>query len=67
MRYRVTRTSDFLHDHVPCEEAVQVEQGPYTVWEVEINSIDELTAFIGKYGMVVIGDGWLEIYDTYRE
>ena len=37
--------------------------------EIEINSLDELIGFIGKYGRIIIN--WdcnsIEIYDDYRE
>lgn len=37
------------------------------VWFVEINSLEELNAFVSKYKSVIIFDSMLEIYDTYRE
>lgn len=40
------------------------ENGNYTI---EINSLEELMLLIKENGKIVLGDGWLEIYDTYRE
>lgn len=43
-------------------------------WSIEINTLEELTAFIDKYGSIVIRADWddpnakmIEIYDDYRE
>jgi GT2 family glycosyltransferase len=34
---------------------------------IELNSLDELMAFVGKWGEIVLFDGRIEIYDDYRE
>ena len=45
-----------------------------SVWAIQINTIEELLAFIMKYGEVIISPSTykeipfsIEIYDTYRE
>lgn len=50
------------------------DNGMIDVWSVEINTLEELTEFCGKYGSIVIEDCmWnetykeIEIYDDYRE
>ena len=65
MKYFVTRTSDIFGKNKPCEEAVLVDKD--NIWAVEIDSIEMLMAFIAKYGKVVVGSNWIEIYDGYRE
>ena len=34
---------------------------------VEINSLEELLAFVAKYGLIVLSKNEIEIYDDYRE
>jgi len=34
---------------------------------VEINSLEELLAFVAKYGLIVLSENEIEIYDDYRE
>lgn len=34
---------------------------------IEINTLEELMEFAGKWGQLVISSGTIEIYDTYRE
>ena len=34
---------------------------------VEINSLEELLAFVAKYGRIVLSENEIEIYDDYRE
>lgn len=79
MKFIVKRTSLWIKDECPCEEAVREKiknnemcEEKYTI---EIKNLDELTKFIKKYGDVVIRyDNFyskelaiLEIYDDYRE
>lgn len=67
MKYKVTRTSEWDDRVQPCEGVVRVKVGDSTEWQIEINTLEELTAFIEKNGKVVLGNGWMEIYDDYRE
>jgi len=34
---------------------------------VEINALEELLAFVAKYGRIVLSENEIEIYDDYRE
>lgn len=34
---------------------------------VEFRTIDEIVAFVREWGQVVVSDGVIEIYDSYRE
>lgn len=50
------------------------DNGLIDVWTIEVNSLEELMDFVGKYGNVVVqkcykNDRWyeIEIYDDYRE
>jgi hypothetical protein len=45
-----------------------------TAWFLTLDSLDDLLAFIGRYGRVVVGSWWrdydrlcIEIYDDWRE
>lgn len=69
MKFNVIRTSDlFGSDGPPCDNAIFAGKDEYeTYWQVEINSLDELLAFINKNGEIVMRKDSLEIYDTYRE
>jgi len=35
--------------------------------EIEINSLSELMDFVDRFGQIVLDDGYIEIYDGYRE
>ena len=35
--------------------------------EVEISTLEELIAFSREWGELIVSDGEIEIYDTYRE
>ncbi|WP_114752280.1 hypothetical protein [Pleomorphovibrio marinus] len=35
--------------------------------EIEINSLEDLIEFSNKFGELIISDGYIEIYDNYRE
>ena len=78
MKFEVTRTSMLLgtvDDGKPCEEAIlEEEKHRLAHWTVEINNLNELIKFCGKYGETIIkapqkDDPYpiLEIYDDYRE
>ena len=71
MKIEVSRTSFFVSHAKPCDEAfpmeAQDETRYHTGWRIEICSLDELMAFIRKYGQIVMSEKEIEIYDTYRE
>lgn len=93
MRFVVTRTSDRIyqydeeyHTHPPCDDARWVPLPCATwwahagLWEIELETLVDLTAFTGAYGKVILApatdddrpigervDYALEIYDGYRE
>ena len=35
--------------------------------QIEINSLEELIAFVNKYGRIVLTNDSIEIYNSYRE
>jgi len=67
MKFTVTRTSD--SQAKPCDEASieGMDMWNEPIYWVEINTLEELMAFIAKYGRIVLYDGKIEIYDDYRE
>lgn len=81
MKFLVSRTSDWFDIDAPCDEAIRTKittpKGDVEKYVVEINSIEELTVFVNKYGNIVLSplpsDSYyqplmeIEIYDTYRE
>ena len=76
MKFLVQRTSGWKdRSKKPCEEAeLYKEDRRWTLWIVEIATIDQLVKFCDKYGEVVImpkdiGEPYptIEIYDDYRE
>lgn len=82
MKFRVNRTSDFFgRTPQPCAGATLLNpdapEWEESVWEVELNTLEDLVDFIKKNGEVVISHDereqsdykstTLEIYDTYRE
>ena len=40
---------------------------PEETWVIRINTLENLMEFIKKYGVIVLTDEELEIYDDYRE
>lgn len=82
MKFIVLRTSTFPYEVQPCEDC-KLEEVQYTVcrmtkvqpeYTVDLNSLDELMAFIDKYGNRVVIEFddrcnmyIIEIYDDYRE
>jgi len=34
---------------------------------VDFNSLEELIAFVNKFGDIIVSEGHIEIYDDYRE
>lgn len=36
-------------------------------WAVNIDTLEQLRAFVSKYGQCIVGDDEVEIYDGYRE
>ena len=69
MIFKVSRTSDFWNEKPPCKEAVLLERNDIeeTRWEVEINTLRELMAFIERNGSIVMNTHHIEIYDALRE
>ncbi len=70
MKFEAKRTSVWIGR--PMEEAVNTSGKPDgdwdAVWEVEINSLEELMALIKKYDEpIIVFDDRIEIYDGYRE
>lgn len=65
IEYKVSRTSAWS-DTKPCEEAYRKEGEEYDRY-VRINSLEDLMNFIKKYGKVVVNEGYIEIYDDWRE
>ncbi|MFA5448858.1 MAG: hypothetical protein WC292_00230 [Clostridia bacterium] len=82
MKYAASRTSGFGISE-PCRGAFEEESiGPdhwgndytYTDWFIEINTLEELNAFIAEHKRIVIEPHQrikdclkIEIYDDYRE
>ena len=77
MRFIITRTSDYDGKNPPCEGAVPLYKDKKSaVWEIEINSLEELLQLSVKTVQPLIlfaqdydkdGVPELEIYDNYRE
>ena len=76
MIFRITKTSSYLHidQPKPCKNAKKiVEIDPLwgceiIRWEVEINTLEELLDLLKEVGEeLIISDGYIEIYDAYRE
>lgn len=82
MRFIITRTSRYIYsEENPCDGATKEkiftdwkEPVEVTAWFKEINTLEELLAFIKKNGQIVIGKSYqnkkyleIEIYDDYRE
>ena len=78
MKFTISRSSDLIMPEKPCEEAVLSEQKTLfntNIWEIEINSLEELLKLKQKVGFPIIvsdpyhvdGQQELEIYDAYRE
>lgn len=53
----------------PCVGAwPSIDAKGWQTWKVRINSLDELMAFVKKYGRVVVGKhDTITIYDDYME
>lgn len=70
MKFRVTRTSSYAFDEEPpCEGASKALSELYGdgQWYIELKDLEALTEFLRRYGSCVISDGYIEIYDDYRE
>ena len=74
MRFVVTRTSDWLNRHKPCEEAVlETFSGDKQWWIIQLDTLEQLVQFAQaqKHDVVLsAGEGVepsIEIYDDYRE
>lgn len=76
MTFRIFKTSDYLHtdQSKPCKNAKKIVEmdslSRYEIirWEVEINTLEELLDLQKEVGEeLIISDGYIEIYDDYRE
>ena len=77
MKFEVSRTSNFHNGDKPCENATILCKNEWeeTLWQIEINSLDELCEFINENGSIVLSSRRssacdlyeIEIYDDYRE
>ena len=76
MIFQITKTSTYVHtdQSKPCKNAKKiVEIDPvwhckYIRWDVEINTLEELLDLLKEAGhKLIISDGYIEIYDAYRE
>lgn len=78
MKYKVERASnyDLYGETKPCEEAIGESKYAGTTildteWFIEIETIEQLLAFIKKYGKIVLSQGEfypeIIIYDGYME
>ncbi len=65
--------ANYSNKGVPCDEAVQtggkqVARDTFVpVYSVTLNTLEELQAFIEKYGEVIISADKIVIYDDYVE
>jgi len=77
MKYEVLVSSySSMSKELISDLGLHVDDNGDTVWPceydyipafVEINSLEELHEFIGKYGRVVLTESTIEIYNGYRE
>lgn len=70
MRYRVTRTSDFLNEEKPCSKAkkFKLPTEEHSLWYIDINTLDDLRNLIDEVGHSLVIDNYsIEIYDDFRE
>lgn len=44
-----------------------IKEDDTPVWMIELSTLEELLALHDKYGEIVLTDGQIEIYDSYRE
>lgn len=71
MKYRITRTSDYLGSETPpCRGAYKgkrTEWGEQT-WYIDIDALEQLQDLIEETNKsVIVSREDIEIYDTYRE
>jgi hypothetical protein len=66
-RYNTPRWEDEGTEHSYSDGYYKRREQDEEVWFVEINSLEELKAFVSKYERVIITGLTLEIYDDYRE
>lgn len=77
MKFKITRTGQWILNEPPCEEAkLYNDQGRYKEYYVDINGLDDLLKLQKKYDRLIIESTWnqddhveaqIEIYDDYRE
>lgn len=65
MKYRIYRTSDYWGTKKqPCD--IAYKEGDE--WHIDIDSLEELDKLVDEVNSeIIIGYGWIEIYDDYRE
>ena len=71
MKFKVSRTSVW-DDTPPCEEChaeyfLEANESYDKQWFINFETLEELMAFVKKYGECVIRTGYIEIYDDWRE
>ena len=72
MKYKIQRVSTY-NESKPCPEAfvIKVKYGNFDTewdeWAVEINTLEELQAFVKKHGSIILDDDEIIIYDDYIE
>ena len=69
MKFRIERTS-YFDNQKPCEQAYQdgKDKYGYDIWVVDINTLEDLLSLKESVGEeLIVGDGYIEIYDDYRE
>ena len=71
MIYKIERTSSWgYQEEAPCSGAYRGEndENNYPQWFIDINTHEDIKAIIKETGKsVVVGEGYIEIYDAYRE
>jgi len=55
------------HHCVTKEGSIKRFEGYRDEWAIELTTLNDLVKFVKKYGTVVFGDDFIEIYDAYRE
>jgi len=67
MEFRIKRTSTFALGAGDPEVEGAYQKKDERNWYIQINSLEELIKLEEKEGNIIVGDGYIEIYDTYRE
>ena len=70
MKYKLERTSDYGGSRErPCKKAYaeDCDEWLIPIWQIDINTLEELQDLIAEVGEVIVSKDSIEIYDTYRE